>query len=89
MTDTMSARQQIGTIVHAARDVLFIDEATDHIIDIVREALLSEPAVTAAMTVIEYRSQEPLAAQDWKKERDDWKEAVTAALDAAFGDQQP
>lgn len=62
-----------------------INDATESILAIIREALLSEPAVDAAMQVIEYRSQEETAAQDWKEERDDWKEAVSAAWDSVMG----
>lgn len=101
MTDTMSARERIRNNLQHLWDMGwfkarsgggdaydFQEEWVDDIIDIIRTALLSEPAVTAAMAVIEYRSSEPWAAQDWKEQIDDWHETVTAAFDAAMGGEQ-
>jgi len=55
MTDTMSARQRIGTIINDARHVLFIDEATDRIIEVVLETLLGEDGVRWAASAVANR----------------------------------
>lgn len=105
MVDEQNAREQIADV---AAWCLYDNEhktmfdpatvATDRIIAIVREALLSEPAVDAAMAVIEYRRLPPVtsldwedwkevcAAQEWEEERDDWHEAFSAAWDSVMGE---
>lgn len=84
MTDTMSARQRIGTIVHAARDVLFIDEATDYIIDIVREALL-DPDVLHALTATVADANDSHGGC-YVCTLDGIRTGMPQALDAAFGE---
>lgn len=80
-----NARHRIAETVHVARHGVAIDDATDQIIAIVREALLSEAATNAAIDVISYRSIEPYAATSEKEVTEDWHETLSAALTAAFG----
>lgn len=80
-------RNLIRTALATEWDGVHTEDYLDDVIAIIRTALLSEPAVDAAMAVVEYRSQEATAAQDWKEERDDWKEAVTAAWDSVMGEE--
>lgn len=60
-------------------------ETADRILTIIRTALLSEPAVDAAMAVVEYRNRGPFSAQEWKEEIEDWHEAFSAAWDSVMG----
>lgn len=99
MTDTMSARERIHNEV---AQIMFGNEwklvadpdiaATDRIIDIVREALLSDDAVDANGEGWLEKSMEYWSSNgkynESEKATEAFRNGLSLALDAAFGDQQ-